>query len=74
MKKASWGCWFKSSIRLANLLFIQILVTLVLRVVLGLSLSLGASRHARMVLAPQYTLPWIMSQVWIGQRFVLGEI
>ena len=49
------------------------LVTLVLRVVPGPSLKLGP-RHARTVLAPQYMLPWIASQVYIVLRVVLEEI
>ena len=76
MKKASWGCFvlvFDSSGELVNLLVNQTLVTLVLRVFPGPSLKLG-ERHARTVLAPQYMLPWIMSQVCIALRIVLGEI
>ena len=74
MKKASWGCCvlvFDSSGEPAVHPDISDSCA---RVVPGLSSRLGAPRHARMVLAPQYMIPWIMSQVWIGLRFVLGEI
>ena len=73
MKKASWGFCvlvFDSSV---NLLVIQNLVTLVLQVVLGPGLRLGA-RHVRTVLAPPYMLPWITRQVCIVLCFVVGEI
>ena len=73
MKKASWGCFilvFDSSVEPAGH---QSLVTLVLRVVPGLSLKL-CGRHAWTVLAPQYMLPWIASQVCLVLRVTLGEI
>ena len=60
MKKASWGCCvlvFESSGEPAVHLEISDSCAP------GLSLRLGAPLYARIVLAPQYLLPWIMSQI-----------
>ena len=65
IKKASLGCFisvFDSSGEPAGR---QNSVIPPLRDVPGRSSRLGASRHARMLLAPQYMLPWINNQVCI---------